>query len=91
MIFHQRIELALSKSPICIGLDPDLNKLPPVFKKEPASILEFNKKIIDATHDLVGAFKPNFAFYETFGAEGWAILEATIRFIRSTAPKAVII
>lgn len=91
MTFQLRVERALTKSPICIGLDPDLNKLPSAFKKEPASILEFNKKIIETTCDLAGAYKPNFAFYEAFGAQGWEILEGTIRLIRSATPETIII
>ncbi|TSA30245.1 MAG: orotidine-5'-phosphate decarboxylase [Bacteroidetes bacterium] len=71
---------------LCIGLDPDPEKIPPhlLGKKDP--ILEFNKAIIDATIDLAVAYKPNFAFYECLGVKGWQSLVQTIAYINSTYP-----
>lgn len=53
--------------------------------------LDFNKRIIDATHDLVAAYKPNSAFYEALGPAGWQALRATINYIRRVAPAVVVI
>ncbi len=69
-----------NKSWLCIGLDPDPELMPRV------SILDFNKAIIEATADLVCAYKPNFAFYEALGKKGLGILEKTIKFIPSHIP-----
>jgi orotidine-5'-phosphate decarboxylase len=69
-----------NQSLLCIGLDPDPDAMPDV------DILTFNKAIIDATCDLVCAYKPNLAFYETFGSEGFAILKETIEYIPPEIP-----
>ena len=66
---------------LCIGLDSDLDKLPPHLLKTDDPIFEFNKQIIDATHDLCVAYKPNVAFYERFGSKGWESLQKTIEYI----------
>ena len=66
---------------LCIGLDPVLEKLPAHLHAHPNPVLEFNKAIIDATHDLCVAYKPNTAFYESMGVEGWQILKETIDYI----------
>ena len=65
---------------LCIGLDPDPELMPRV------DVLQFNKAIIEATHDLVCAYKPNLAFYEALGTEGLAILEKTIKCIPGNIP-----
>ena len=65
------------KSFLCIGLDPVLNKLPKHLLKYNDPILEFNKQLIDATHDLCVAYKPNTAFYESRGVKGWQTLVDT--------------
>ena len=65
------------KSFLCIGLDPVLNKLPKHLLKYNDPILEFNKQLIDATHDLCVAYKPNTAFYESRGVNGWQTLVDT--------------
>src|SRR5215471_21704098 len=54
-----------SRSLVCVGLDPDMGKIPPQFKSTAHPILEFNKEVIDATHDLVCAYKPQIAFYSS--------------------------
>jgi orotidine-5'-phosphate decarboxylase len=66
---------------LCIGLDPDLSLLPPTIKSADP-IFEFNKNIIDATHQYAVAYKPNIAFYEALGVAGWRTLEKTIGYIR---------
>lgn len=75
------------KSFLCIGLDTDIEKLPKGIPKTADGIVEFNKQIIDATHDLCVAYKPNTAFYESLGAEGWVCLEKTIRYIQEKHPE----
>ena len=64
-------QIILKKSFLCIGLDPDLTKIPAHLLKEEDPIFAFNKAIIDTTHDLAVAYKPNTAFYECHGPKGW--------------------
>jgi orotidine-5'-phosphate decarboxylase len=66
---------------LCIGLDPELAKLPAHLLKEADPIFEFNKQIIDATHDICVAYKPNTAFYECHGMKGWQSFEKTKNYI----------
>lgn len=81
--FFQRLALvqASNSSLLCVGLDPDPARLPASIRTAPAPIFEFNKAIIDATADLVCAFKPQIAHYAAIGAE--AELERTIDYIRN--------
>ena len=74
-------EIKRKKSFLCIGLDTDITKIPQHLLKEEDPIFEFNKQIIDATHDLAVAYKPNTAFYEAHGVKGWIALEKTISYI----------
>lgn len=69
------------KNFLCVGLDTDITKIPPYLLKATDPVFEFNKQIIDATHDIAVAYKPNMAFYETLGAQGWKSLEKTINYI----------
>lgn len=69
------------QSYLCVGLDTDLNKIPPHLLEEKDPIFEFNKAIIDATSDFCVAYKPNIAFYEALGAKGWESLQKTIDYI----------
>ncbi|MES2138365.1 MAG: orotidine-5'-phosphate decarboxylase [Bacteroidota bacterium] len=69
------------KSFLCVGLDTDITKIPAHLLKTEDPVFEFNKQIIDATHDLCVSYKPNMAFYETQGAKGWISLEKTINYI----------
>ena len=69
------------KSYLCVGLDTDITKIPPHLLKYKNPVLEFNKQIIDATHDVCVAYKPNIAFYELYGAKGWETLEKTVNHI----------
>lgn len=70
------------KSFLCIGLDTDLDKIPPHLLAEEDPIFAFNKAIIDATHDLAVAYKPNIAFYEAYGTKGWIAMEKTIAYLK---------
>ena len=80
------------KSFLCIGLDTDINKIPEhLFDDSEDSMFEFNKAIIDATADLCVAYKPNLAFYESLGLEGWEVLERTVDYIRENYPDQFII
>jgi orotidine-5'-phosphate decarboxylase len=74
------------KSFLCIGLDTDLTKIPRHLLDHDDPIFEFNKEIIDATHDLTVAYKPNFAFYECNGTKGWRSLTKTIQYINNAYP-----
>jgi orotidine-5'-phosphate decarboxylase len=76
-------QIQLKKSFLCVGLDPQLEKIPPHLLKYDDPILEFNKQIIDATQDLCVAYKPNTAFYECMGAKGWKTLTDTWEHIPS--------
>ncbi|MFT3753803.1 MAG: orotidine-5'-phosphate decarboxylase [Paludibacter sp.] len=80
------------KSFLCVGLDTDVNKIPEhLFDESDDAIFEFNKAIIDATADLCVAYKPNLAFYESLGLEGWEVLERTVDYIRTNYPDQFII
>ncbi|MFN0290836.1 orotidine-5'-phosphate decarboxylase [Pedobacter helvus] len=70
-------QIQRKKSFLCVGLDPVMDKLPKHLLKYNDPILEFNKQLIDATHDLCVAYKPNTAFYETRGVKGWDTLVKT--------------
>ena len=72
---------------MCIGLDVDLNKIPEYLLKEEDPIFAFNKAIIDATHHLCVAYKPNTAFYEAYGLKGWKALEKTITYLNEKHPE----
>ncbi|NQT27473.1 orotidine-5'-phosphate decarboxylase [candidate division KSB1 bacterium] len=66
---------------VCVGLDYHSDKVPLHIKEQSDPIFTFNKAIINATADLVCAYKPNLAFYEAYGAEGWDALERTVHYI----------
>jgi orotidine-5'-phosphate decarboxylase len=75
-------EIKKKKSFLCIGLDTDLKKIPRHLHKSADPIFEFNKQIIDSTHDLCVAYKPNVAFYESLGSVGWEALEKTADYLK---------
>ena len=79
-------QIQKKKSFLCIGLDVDLNKIPSFLLEKEDPIFEFNKAIIDATHHLCVAYKPNTAFYEAYGIKGWVSLEKTIKYINQNHP-----
>ena len=70
------------RSFLCVGLDSDINKLPASVRYLQDPVFEFNKRIVDATHDYAVAYKPNVAFYESLGSTGWRSLERTVEYIR---------
>lgn len=80
-------EIRKKKSFLCIGLDVDLTKIPQFLLEKEDPIFEFNKAIIDATHHLAVAYKPNIAFYEAYGIKGWKSLEKTIQYLNSNYPE----
>lgn len=84
MKFVDKLDQAVEKnnSLLCVGLDPDLDKLPEKFEDSEKPLFEFNKEIIDATADLVCCYKPNSAFYEALGAEGIQQLKDTCEYIQ---------
>ena len=93
MDFKQKLEKIIKKnnSLLCIGLDPDLEKVPNKFLKKNDPIFEFNKTIIDATHDLVCVYKPNIAFYEAYGLDGLKQLKLTIEYLKNNYPEIPIV
>ncbi len=66
---------------LCVGLDSDIDKIPPHLLKTEDPVFAFNKAIIDATLPYTVAYKPNMAFYENRGVEGWKSLEKTIKYL----------
>ncbi len=80
-------QIQAKKSFLCIGLDVDLNKVPSFLLETEDPIFEFNKAIIDATHDLCVSYKPNTAFYEAYSLKGWQSLEKTIQYINQNYPE----
>lgn len=72
---------------LCIGLDTVFEKIPAHLMEEEDPIFAFNKAIIDATHDLAVAYKPNTAFYEAYGIAGWNSLEKTIKYLNTNYPE----
>ena len=85
--FVERLKSAAlkSRSLVCVGLDPDPELM------AIADVAEFNARIVDATHDLVCAYKPNFPFYEALGVPGLVALERTVEHIREVAPGVALI
>jgi len=76
---------------LCVGLDSDIEKIPPYLHELDDPIFEFNKKIFDATHDLSIAYKINIAFYESQGIKGWKSLKKTVDYIRNSGEKVFLI
>ena len=80
-------QIHLKNSFLCIGLDVDMDKIPKHLLDKEDPIFEFNKQIIDATHHLAVAYKPNTAFYEAYGLKGWKSLTKTIRYLNNNYPE----
>ena len=80
-------QIKIKKSFLCVGLDVDLNKIPKHLLETEDPIFEFNKAIVDATHDLTVAYKPNIAFFEAYGLKGWTSLQKTINYINENYPE----
>lgn len=85
-MFYQKLDKIVAKnnSLVCVGLDSDINKIS-------TSQFAFNKTIIDVTHDLVCAYKPNSAFYEAAGTDGIAELKKTCDYLREKYPNIILI
>lgn len=89
--FHSQLAAAsaAAESLVCVGLDPEVERFPAHLRARPDAILAFNRAIIDATADLVCAYKPQIAHYAAVGAEEQ--LQDTLRYIREKAPGVPII
>jgi orotidine-5'-phosphate decarboxylase len=89
--FSERLDRAhaAADSLVCVGLDPDLARLPDDLRNDPQPLLAFNRRVVDATRDLCAAYKPQIAFYSALGKE--AELAESIRYIRERAPSALVI
>lgn len=79
------------RSFLCVGLDTDIKKIPQHLLSEEEPIFAFNKAIIDATAQYCVAYKPNLAFYESLGVEGWIAFEKTVKYIQANYPDMFII
>lgn len=77
-------QIKIKRSFLCVGLDTDVNLIPDFLLDREDPVFEFNKQIIDATHDLCVAYKPNSAFYESRGLAGWKSLIDTSSYIPKT-------
>ncbi|KPM30722.1 Orotidine 5'-phosphate decarboxylase [Croceitalea dokdonensis DOKDO 023] len=80
-------QIKKKQSFLCVGLDTDLDKIPKHLLREEDPIFAFNKAIIDATQAYCVAYKPNIAFYEAYGLEGWKALEKTIGYLNTKYPE----
>jgi orotidine-5'-phosphate decarboxylase len=91
LLFAERLSRAqtAADSLVCVGLDPDPAKFPSDLRHEAQAVLEFNRRVIDATCDIAAAYKPQIAFYSALGKEDE--LAASIRYIRARAPAALVI
>ncbi|RXK52458.1 orotidine-5'-phosphate decarboxylase [Aquirufa rosea] len=69
------------RSFLCVGLDTDIDLIPSKFRLEKDPIFTFNKAVIDATHAYAVAYKPNIAFYEAMGPQGWESLQKTMEYV----------
>lgn len=85
---HQQLfeSIVAKRSFLCIGLDSEIEKLPPSVLKRKDPVFEFNRRIIDATAAYAVAYKPNVAFYESSGVKGWISLDLTLKYIRENHP-----
>jgi orotidine-5'-phosphate decarboxylase len=79
------------RSFLCVGLDSEIDKIPSHLLKYDDPVFEFNKRIIDATHGLAIAYKPNVAFYEANGIRGWIALDSTLKYIKNNYPEIFVI
>src|SRR5882724_9929256 len=93
MDFTRKLTASWAKndSLLCVGLDPNMDKLPEHLRSDKTPFFTFNKAIIDAVAGLVCALKPNSAFYEARGADGIAELKMTCDYIREKYPDLPII
>lgn len=88
MTYDQLFEqIKKKKSFLCVGLDSDIAKIPSHLLEEEDPVFAFNKAIVDATAEVAIAYKPNIAFYECRGVEGWRSLEKTVAYIKENYPE----
>ena len=87
-LIHQ---IFTKKTFLCVGLDTDISKIPEHLKNESDPIFAFNKAIIDATAPYCVAYKPNLAFYESYGLKGMMAFEKTIQYLKNHYPTHFII
>jgi orotidine-5'-phosphate decarboxylase len=90
-MFCERLDEAriATNSLVCVGLDPDFDKLPADLRDDPQPLFAFNRRIVDATRESAAAYKPQIAFYSALGRE--SELVASIDYIRARAPTALVI
>ena len=83
---QQKFDAAIKEnnSLVCLGLDVQIDQLPQAIRSQRNPLFEFNKAIIDATHDVVATYKPNIAFYEAYGIEGLKQLKMTIDYLHKS-------
>ncbi|MDA3867805.1 MAG: orotidine-5'-phosphate decarboxylase [Salinivirgaceae bacterium] len=84
-------EIKKKQSFLCIGLDVDLDKIPAHLLASDDPVFEFNKAVVDATHHLAVAYKPNLAFYEALGTDGLNSLQKTTHYIKEHYPELFLI
>jgi orotidine-5'-phosphate decarboxylase len=87
-IFEQ---IRKKQSFLCLGLDTEMSKIPNALLDEEFPLFAFNRAILDATHDLIIACKPNVAFYECLGTHGWKQFELTVNYIKFKYPEILVI
>ena len=83
--------ICAKRSFLCVGLDPDVKKLPACLKGSDDAVFEFNRAIVDATAPYAVCYKPNLAFFEEHGVEGWRAFERTVEYIKREHPKMLVI
>jgi orotidine-5'-phosphate decarboxylase len=83
--FDRRVQAV--ESLLCIGLDPELDRIPARFRDDAWPLFAFNRWIVEQTHPYAAAYKPNMAFYEAQGAQGIKELELTMEYLRSECPE----
>ncbi len=84
-------QIQKKRSFLCVGLDTDIQKIPRHLMETSDPTFTFNKEIIDATAKFTVAYKPNLAFYESLGSQGWKSLEKTVGYLKSKYPEIFII
>jgi len=84
-------QIQKKQSFLCLGLDTEMPRLPDHLLDEEFPLFAFNRAILDATHDLIIACKPNVAFYECLGTDGWKQFELTVNYIKHKYPEILII
>lgn len=79
-------QIKKKQSFLCVGLDIDLDKIPTHLKKEDDPMFSFAKVIIDSTHEYAVAYKPNLAFFESYGVKGWQAFQKIMEYLNSNFP-----